>query len=726
MVPRLKTRLGIGSRQWADRFVSLIVSTGASIVLVAIALIFLYLVWTVAPIFQPAAVNPLAAITVAPREALLLDVDERGDTALRVARSGVAEFYDLATGAPVAAYDLGGPLRFARKVAPSLDAYAVVDEAGELWVLRTEKVRQAGNPNVIPRLVLRGRVALPDGDGLRGFDAQETTDGVVIALDRGNAVTVQNYRFEAPGLVLQRQQAWRVDHAPARQLLLGARNQWLYRLDSEGRLTVFDLSTPGHQVLFQANVVAPERRVTVSDALLGRYSLLVGDDEGTLTHWSAIRDARGFRMQPMREFDLGKPGVRLLAEPRRKGFVSVDGDGLLNLFYPVIGQSLASYPLGAADNRQLALSPRGDRLLIAHGADTLRLYAIRNAHPELSLTALWSRVWYEGYGEPVFSWQSSSADVDFEPKFSLTPLLFGTLKAAFYALLFAIPLSIMAAIYTAYFMPPELRAWIKPGIETMAALPTVILGFIGGLWLAPLVEANLSSVLSLLLTLPLCLIAVAVLWSVAHRTVSQERERTEWHLLLAVGAVIAAVLLAFLMGPALEQGLYGGNSLRWLREEAGLDYTARNALVVGAMMGLAVIPTIFAIAEDSVHGVPRHLVNGSLALGASRWQTLTRVVLLTAGPGIFSAVMVGVGRAVGETMIVLMATGNTPIMEFNLFTGLRTFAANIAVEMPESEVGGSHYRILFLMALVLFVLTFLFNTVAELVRERLREHYGRL
>ena len=125
--------------------------------------------------------------------------------------------------------------------------------------------------------------------------------------------------------------------------------------------------------------------------------------------------------------------------------------------------------------------------------------------------------------------------------------------------------------------------------------------------------------------------------------------------------------------------------------------TNATPLVVGLAMGFAVIPSIYSIAEDAVFSVPRSLTLGSLALGATAWQTLTRVVILTASPGIFSALMIGLGRAVGETMIVLMATGNTPIMDMNLFEGLRTLAANVAVEMPESEVGGSHYRVLFLL-----------------------------
>ena len=158
----------------------------------------------------------------------------------------------------------------------------------------------------------------------------------------------------------------------------------------------------------------------------------------------------------------------------------------------------------------------------------------------------------------------------------------------------------------------------------------------------------------------------------------------------------------------------------------GIAFDQRNSIIVGLAMGFAVIPTIFSIAEDAVFSVPKHLTAGSLALGATRWQTLTRVVLLTASPGIFSALMIGMGRAVGETMIVLMATGNTPLMDMSLFQGMRTLSANIAVEMGEAELLSTHYRVLFLAGLVLFAFTFLVNTAAELVRQRLRSRYSNL
>jgi ABC-type uncharacterized transport system permease subunit len=159
---------------------------------------------------------------------------------------------------------------------------------------------------------------------------------------------------------------------------------------------------------------------------------------------------------------------------------------------------------------------------------------------------------------------------------------------------------------------------------------------------------------------------------------------------------------------------------------AGLRWIYIAVVVVGLAMGFAVIPNIFTISEDAIYAVPNQLATGSLALGATPWQTVTRIILLTASPGIFSGIMIGLGRAVGETMIVLMSTGNTPIMDFSLFQGFRALSANIAVEMPESEVNGTHYRVLFLAALVLFLTTFIFNTIAELVRQRLRERYSNL
>jgi phosphate transport system permease protein len=167
----------------------------------------------------------------------------------------------------------------------------------------------------------------------------------------------------------------------------------------------------------------------------------------------------------------------------------------------------------------------------------------------------------------------------------------------------------------------------------------------------------------------------------------------------------------------------------WVLDAAGVDprgavvdtYVQRNALVVGVVMGFAIIPIIYTISEDALSAVPDHLRAASLGAGATPWQTAVRVVIPPATSGLFSALMIGLGRAVGETMIVLMAAGNTPIMQWNIFNGFRTLSANIAVELPEAVQNSTHYRTLFLAALTLFAITFVLNTAAEAVRMRFRK-----
>jgi phosphate transport system permease protein len=197
-------------------------------------------------------------------------------------------------------------------------------------------------------------------------------------------------------------------------------------------------------------------------------------------------------------------------------------------------------------------------------------------------------------------------------------------------------------------------------------------------------------------------------------------------LVLILPMLLVAVLVAVQAGPSVEAWLFGGDFRLWLASSLGLTYDQRNSLVVGVAMGFAVIPIIFTISDDAFSSVPSSLTAGSLALGASRWQTALRIVVPTASPGVFSAVMVGFGRAVGETMIVLMATGNTPVLDWSIFNGMRTLSANIAVEIPEAPHGDTLYRVLFLAAALLFSMTFIVNTVAEVIRQRLREKYRAL
>ncbi|NBW95286.1 MAG: ABC transporter permease subunit [Planctomycetia bacterium] len=176
---------------------------------------------------------------------------------------------------------------------------------------------------------------------------------------------------------------------------------------------------------------------------------------------------------------------------------------------------------------------------------------------------------------------------------------------------------------------------------------------------------------------------------------------------LAVVVAVAAAMFLDALRLDARGGLFG-------------TYVQRNAMVVAVGMAFAIIPLIFTIADDALSSVPDHLRSASLGVGATPWQTAVRVIVPAAASGLFSAVMIGLGRAVGETMIVLMAAGNTPLVDWNLFNGFQTLSAAIATELPEAARGSSHYRVLFLAALVLFAMTFVVNTVAEVVRQRFR------
>lgn len=329
----------------------------------------------------------------------------------------------------------------------------------------------------------------------------------------------------------------------------------------------------------------------------------------------------------------------------------------------------------------------------------------------------WRELWRE-------YWQPGTLPGE-TPAYGMLPLTWGTLKAAFWALLFAIPLALGAAIHSALYMPPRLRSRLKPTLEMMEAMPGVVVGFVAGLVLAPWVERHLAGALALALVLPAGMLLAGMAWTRLPPGL-RRRLLPGWAGLWLMPWLALLATLSLWLSPVLEGLLFNGDLRHWLAARFGLDYASRNALIVGLAMGFAVIPGIYALAEDALTGVPASLGEGAQALGATRWQSLWKVVLPAAAPGVFSAVMIGAGRAVGETMIVLMASGNTALMTLSPLEGMRSMAATIAIELPEAVPGGVHYRLLFLAALALFAFTFLVNTLAELVRARLRRRYRRL
>lgn len=189
--------------------------------------------------------------------------------------------------------------------------------------------------------------------------------------------------------------------------------------------------------------------------------------------------------------------------------------------------------------------------------------------------------------------------------------------------------------------------------------------------------------------------------------------------------IIKAIIEFMAAVPSVVLGLLGLAILvPNLRVALRLD-TGLTALSAGIVVGIMALPTIISISEDAMHAVPKDLRTGSLALGNTRWQTTYKVVLPAASSGVFAAVMLGVGRAIGETMVVLMLAGNSGIIPNSPFVSARTMPGTIAGEMAEVVQGGQHYSVLFAMALVLFAMTFAINLAADIVLERQRKRWNR-
>ena len=734
-------------RLFKDRCFAAVMVVGGVAVVAAIVLIFFYLLYVIAPLFRGATITPAATLPAAPTATAtaLIGLDEYAEIGFRVARNGHYEFFGAHDGKVASEGEL------ATAKSGAISAVAAADPVSHVILAGTERGRvvvaqlafDISFPHdqrvVTPRLSYplgRPTVRLAHGPGERvrlvtGQSTDEET--TVVAVTEGGHVLLVNAHqqtsmLDDPPTRVMTRATLDLDGTQVTHLALDVRQRTLFVATSDGVLNSFDVRDKSKPALTdRASVIDTANRITALALLSGGLSLVIGDDLGNLTQWFPVRDQHNnYQLKRVRGFKpLPTAVLQIAPEFTRKGFLALDTSGELGLYHSTAERQLVAYASGLPQVAAVALAPRADAAILVAADGGVRTFTVSNPHPEVSFRALWDAVWYENRAQPEYLWQSSSASNDFEPKLSLMPLTFGTLKAAFYSMLFAVPLAVLGAIYTAYFMHPALRAVVKPSIELMAALPTVILGFLAGLWLAPMIERELVGILLAFPLVPAAVLGFSLAWNYTPQRLRRLLPEG-WEALALVPVLCAALWLCLLCGRALEVHFFGGSVTHWLSAEYAIAYDQRNSLVVAIAIGFAVIPTIFTISEDAVFSVPRHLTMGSLALGATPWQTAMKVVLLTASPGIFSAVMIGMGRAVGETMIVLMATGNTPIMDISLFQGLRALSANIAVEMPEAEVDSTHYRVLFLAAMVLFLVTFAVNTLAELVRQRLRRKYSSL
>ncbi len=724
-------------RRLADGAATAIVRGGGFAVLAAILGILVFLAAEAAPLLRGARVDPRPALPLSgpPPAAALVD-EHRTHAALLLADGRVVAM-DLAEGSRREVAALPGPVAGPALAEPRDDLLAAALPGGRVALLRLhfpvrfeDGERVTGVAADAPELFELG----PTGPVL-ALAARLEPDGtaVVVAATAAGGLLRIDRRVEENPFTGERQELRRRSEltlpfsGSVRALALDHRGATLYAGTAEGRLLRWRFDETARPIGEPELHRVGADPVTALLLLLGERSLVAGTASGELSLWFPVRPSEEATalLHRIREFPPLAAAVEHLAPSERdRSFLAVGEDGGSALYYGTSGSRRARLPAGGEEVLAVAYAPKGDGAVLAD-ARALRPFDIDPGHPEATLGTLFRRVWYEGYPAPAHVWQSSSGDDAFEPKLGLVPLIVGTLKGTFYSLLLAVPVGLLAAIYASQFLHERLRSVIKPAVELMASIPSVVLGFLAGLWLARRMAELLPGVLLFAVLAPAGALLAGRLWgSLPRRLTASLPAGSE--LAVHLGALAVSLAASVALAPAAGELLFGGSFPGFVRKALGIPYEQRNAVVVGVAMGFAVIPILFSVAEDALSNVPRSLAAASLALGATRWQTVTRIVLPSASPGIFSAVMIAVGRAVGETMIVLMAAGNTPLLDWNPFTGFRTLSANIAVEIPEAPAGSTLYRTLFLTALLLFAFTFVVNTAAEAVRHRLRERFARL
>lgn len=721
------------------------ITLGGWATIVSIFGIFAYLFIEVAPLFYAASWTESASVHVAPVDAadpetVAVGIDEYMEVGY-VLRKGDIEFYAFPAGIPIHVESVpdfeNGEITTLVRAPGKNHTYGLGTKTGRVVPLYvTFRVTFEDDVRTIEPVVTSGEPfeAVPTGDPVARLAYRETDSGPIAAVltGSGRLFLSKMQESEAEGLFAletksELLQAEVTDEGVAALsvLLLDDLGETLLGGTKDGKLLYWDIrdvESPRLMGIYSAGT-----SITALSYLIGDRSIVVGTEKGTVAVWMSVIDpdvGGDPRLQKIRDLAQHEGAVTVISPSLRdKGFLTVDASGEIAVHHSTSDQTLIQIPGKGHAVLAAMFAPKTDGALVLDDSGRLTTYSFENEHPESTFSSLFFPVLYEGYEEPLHIWQSTGGSDAFEPKFGLWPIIFGTLKGTIYAMLLATPLAVLGAIYTAMFMRPDIRAVVKPVVETMAAFPTVVLGFLAGLWFAPLLEKIFPAVVAMFLLIPLAVVLVCVGWQfLPSRLKGQSGNVTE--LAAFVLVLVGTVWFCLQVNHQIEFWLFDSDYKEWLQSTFGLAYDQRNALVIAFAMGMAVIPTIFSISEDSLSNVPPHLIAGSLALGATPWQTLIKLVLISASPGVFSALMIGLGRVVGETMIVLMATGNTPVMDMNLFNGFRTLSANIAVEMPEAPHGGTLYRLLFLAGLLLFVFTSIVNTLAEIVRQRLRARYS--
>ena len=743
-----------------DAFMNYVVKVGGVAVIAAIGGIFVFLVVQILPLFQGASAGFERSVDLQDLEVDAMGIDAWSELPLFVGPDGSLTFYDIADmdadyNRGLFVVDPGLPegevfpfVRFNQRHGRVLFG----TDDGRFIVVDVEYEQthpEHRQREIVPRVTASTPIRIGRDDA--SFEQIDYVDAgrskLAVAIQRLpdgtqelHAVTLRETQPLIGDPVLQRDREFNLTglfEGEPRFLRLTGDSDFVIVGTDEGEVHLLARTTQGFNL---RQTIRPfetfdDGTIHSMNFLFGDLSLIFTNPDGEILMYSVFHDEEaGYRvLGKTKEFaplPTGMGADFYSSSLRNKGFLVGSGD-YAAVRYATTMATRWEANLGF-DVRQALLGGRYDKMLFLDTENVLHLFDLRDRHPETGWRAYFGKIHYEGREGLEYMWQSTGGGDEFEPKLSMVPLIWGTLKGTVFAMIIAVPIALLAALYSSQFLKPEIRRLVKPVMEIMESVPTVVLGFLAALWMAPIISGRVPSTLLVILSLPLAVILFGLLLN--NLSMSARRwVKPGYEFAYFAPVMFLVAWLAWSVGPVVEglffavqdpdTGAITADFRLWWSETTGLDFRQRNAFVVGIFMGFAIIPTIFTIAEDSISNVPAAFRSGSLALGASRWQTAINIVLPTAAAGIFSAVMIGFGRAVGETMILLMATGNTPIMTMNPFDGMRTLAANIAVELPEAAQGGSLYRSLFLGAMLLFLMTFLINTLAELLRQRLRDRY---
>ncbi len=893
-----------------DSAAEFVVTVGGFVVLSAVLGICFYLAWVVVPLFAGGGNEESGSGVVAGGVPRAVVLDPYGQAMGMVGDDGVVRTLLLGTGEIVGSVDLAvdgaepsvvmvgrngqlvavgygdgrvrlGTIGFEATLLDAVEDDEPIQAIEHGYI----ETLEAGQRRVELAVAVGDPVKLKSGSGAvvaLDYRTDPTGKKTLVALRADGTVLVNSVRTIRPlgggaARTKLRSSSFVLDpeRSMPRWIFVSGDGRQVFTIWEDGHLERYTKVGSDFLMVERVGLVDPGVRVTTATMLLGARTLMVGDDEGSTSAFHLADDAhRRFadekhivRAHKMRSADGAV--VQIAVSVRDRTIAIVHANGYVDVRYESSEKHITRYQPEVGKAVVAAIMPKNDGVVTLGDEGAYAVHSIELGYPEFSVNAVFGKVHYEGGEEPEYVYQSSAGDDASEVKMSIVPLVFGTLKATVFAMMFAIPVAVLAAMYSSEFLSKRVRRVVKPSVELMASLPSVVLGFMAAIVVAPFVERHLAGFVLGIVVVPLTVLLAAHVWQMVPMA-RRRRLRSGQHfalvlMTLIVGGVLSAWIgpgvirgwfvpdefdaamiaeayepvgadevpswaqgpvltvrqqrrlrgheLGFVDGVVVEPvgevdrdavmasvGLEGGDLQRWLNgeygrawagwtivlfpvfalvvwlvqgvtirrrmdgwladkealfvgtvvlgklvalcsvslgsafvvglvlERFGFDprdsifgtFSPRNTLVVALIMGFAVIPIIYTISEDALQAVPNTLRSASLGAGATPWQTAVRIVLPVAGSGIFSACMIGFGRAVGETMIVLMATGNTPEMSWNVFSGFRTLAANIAVEIPEAPKDQTHYRVLFLCGLVLFVMTFVINTLAEVVRRVVR------